>query len=185
MAAAQPIFDLLYREEMTDSLLHATPGMPADSLEMLVWYWAGKYFYEVQDYNEGLRCATRALPLTYRAGDLMLQSDCERLVGLFHFRMSDYAQAIKYAQKSLESSRRHGDLSRTSSSLNTLAGICLVAKQLDDGERYILEAIRYSTAAGDSNRMAIQYGMASEIYHVMGKAQQALDYARRACETQI
>ena len=182
MAAAQPIFDLLYREEMTDSLLHATPGMPADSLEMLVWYWAGEYFYEVQDYNEGLRCATRALPLTYRAGDLMLQSDCERLVGLFHFRMSDYAQAIKYAQKSLESSRRHGDLSRTSSSLNTLAGICLVAKQLDDGERYILEAIRYSTAAGDSNRMAIQYGMASEIYHVMGKAQQALDYARRACE---
>ena len=181
-AAAQPIFDLLYREEMTDSLLHATPGMPADSLEMLVYYWAGEYLYEVQDYGEGLRCATRALPLTYRSGNPLLQSDCERLVGLFHFRMSDYVQAIEHTRKCLAIDRQHGDLSRTSSSLNTLAGICLVAKQLDDGERYILEAIRYSTAAGDSNRMAIQYGMASEIYHAKGKAQRALDYARRAYE---
>ena len=181
-AAAQPVFDLLYREEMTDSLLKAAPGIPADSLDMLVWYWAAEYLYETQDYAEGLRCATRALPLTYRSCDLQLQSDCERLLGLFHFRLSDYVQAIEHTRKSLEIGRKGGDMSRISSSLNTLAGICLVAKQLDDGERYILEAIRYSTAAGDSNRVAIQYGMASEIYHIMGKPQQALAYARRACE---
>ena len=180
--AAQPIFDLLYREEMTDSLLHATPDMPADSLEMLVYYWAGEYFYEAQNYAEGLRCATRALPLIYQSDDLLLQSDCELLIGLCHFRMSDYVQAIEHTRKSLEIDRLHGEPSRISSSLNTLAGICLVAKQLDDGERYILEAIRYSIAANDSNRMAIQYGMASEIYHAMGKDQRALDYARRACE---
>ena len=182
IAAAQPIFDLLYNEEMTDSLLHATPDMAADSLEMLVWYWAGEYFYEIQNYSEGLRYATRALPLTYQSGNLMLQGDCERLVGLFYFRMSDYVQAIEHTQKSLESSRKYGEPSRISSSLNTLAGICLVAKQLDDGERYILEALRYSTQAGDSNRMAIQHGMASEIYLAKGEAQQALENALRAYE---
>lgn len=181
-AAAQPIFDLLYREEMTDSLLKAGVNMPADSLEMLVWYWAGEYFYETQDYAEGLRCATRALPLTYQFGNPILQSDCEQLVGLFHFRMSDYVQAIEHTRKCLAIDRQHGDMGRISSSLNMLAGICLVAKQLNDGERYIHEALRYSTAAGDSNRMAIQYGMASEIYHAMGKDRQSLDYARLAYE---
>ena len=103
-------------------------------------------------------------------------------MGLFYFRRSDYVQAIEYTRKSLEIDRRRGDKSRISSSLNTLAGICLVAKQLKDGERYIIEAIRYSTAAQDSNRMAIQYGMASEIYHAMGKEHKALNYARRAYE---
>ena len=181
-AAAQPIFDLLFHAEITDSLLRATPGMAADSLEMLVWYWAGEYFYDTQDHSDGLRCAERALPLTYRAGDLLLQGDCEQLLGLLHFRLSDYAQAIEHAQKSLELSRKQGDQGRISSALNTLAGICLVAKQLDDGERYILEALRYSTQAGDSNRMAIQYGMASEIYITMDKPKEALDNALRAYE---
>lgn len=181
-AAAKPIFDLLYREEMTDSLLNVTPDMPIDSLDMQVWYWAGEYFYETQDNNDGLHYAMKALPLTLKSDDLQLQSDCERLVGLFYFRRSDYVQAIEYTRKSLEIDRRRGDKSRISSSLNTLAGICLVAKQLKDGERYIIEAIRYSTAAQDSNRMAIQYGMASEIYHAMRKEHKALNYARRAYE---
>lgn len=165
-AAAQPVFDLLYREEMTDSLLKAAPGIPADTLEMLVWYWAAEYLYKTQDYAEGLRCATRALPLTYRSSDLQLQSDCEQLLGLFYFRLSDYVQAIEHTHKSLEIGRKRGDMSRISSSLNTLAGICLVAKQLDDGERYILEAIRYSTAAGDSNRVdPVWYGVGDLSHH--------------------
>lgn len=147
---------------------------------MLVWYWAGEYFWETQDYDEGMRYACKALPLTYRIGDQLLQSDCESLVGLFYFRQSDYIHAIEHTRKSLALDRQTGDNSRISSSLNTLAGIFLTAKQLDDGEKYILEAIRYSTEAKDSNRMAIQYGMASEIYHAKGEDTRSLDYARRA-----
>ena len=94
--------------------------------------------------------------------------------------MSNYTQALRHTRKSLEYDRRTGDKGRISSSLNTLAGICLVAKQLDEAEEYITEALQFSTAEDDSTRMAIQYGMASEIYHTMGKDHKALDYARKA-----
>ena len=179
-ATADTIFDLVHRAEITDDRLQATPGMKVDSLNMLVWYWAGEYFYRTQDYTLGLHYALRALQLFYRHGDPPSQSDCEQLVGLFYFRMSDCVQALEHTRKCVELDRRQGDQSRISSSLNMLAGICLVARQLEDGERYVLEALRYSMAAGDSNRIAIEYGMASEIYLAMGRPQESLSYARQA-----
>ena len=180
IVTANKIFGLLDRKEFTDSLIQVTPQMPPDTIDLLVWYWAGEYFFAQQEYEKGLGYAKKALPLAESGHDLTLKSDCESLTGLFYFRMSDYIHALEHARKSLEYDRRTGDKSRISSSLNTLAGICLVAKQLDDAEKYITEALQFSTSAGDSSRMAIQYGMASEIYHTMGKDHKALDNARKA-----
>ena len=180
IVTANKIFGLLDRKEFTDSLIQVTPQMPPDTVDLLVWYWAGEYFFAQQEYEKGLGYAKKALPLAESGHDLTLKSDCESLTGLFYFRMSDYIHAMEHARKSLEYDRRTGDKSRISSSLNTLAGICLVAKQLDDAEKYITEALQFSTSAGDSSRMAIQYGMASEIYHTMGKDHKALDNARKA-----
>ena len=180
IVTANKIFGLLDRKEFTDSLIQVTPQMPPDTIDLLVWYWAGEYYYAQQKYAKGLGYAKKALPLAESGHDLTLKSDCESLTGLFYFRMSDYIHAMEHARKSLEYDRRTGDKSRISSSLNTLAGICLVAKQLDDAEKYITEALQFSTSAGDSSRMAIQYGMASEIYHTMGKDHKALDNARKA-----
>ena len=180
VAVADKIFELLFREEMTDERITVTRGTPSDSVDMLVWYWAGEHLWTTQDYDNGLRYACKALPLTYNLGDASLQSDCERLVGLFHFRQSDYQNAIKHVSKSLDICKEEGDKSRVGSSLNTLAGICLAAKQLDEGEKYILEAIEYCEEANDSNLLPIRYGMASEVYHAKGEDVRSLDYARRA-----
>lgn len=180
LATADKIFDLLFREEMTDERITLTHSTPSDSIDMLVWYWAGEHLWSTQSYNEGLQYAEKALPLTYKLGDLSLQSYCERLVGLFYFRRSDYDNAIEHVSKSLELSKKEGNNSQVGSSLNTLAGICLAAKQLDDGEKYIQEAIRYCEEANDSNLLPIRYGMASEIYHAKGDDVRSLNYARRA-----
>lgn len=180
LATADKIFDLLFREKMTGIRLTVTSSTPTDSLDMLVWYWAGEYLWTTQDYAEGLRYAEKALPLTYRLGNLSLQSDCERLVGLFHFRQSDYQKAIGHVSKSLDICKKESDKSRIGSSLNTLAGICLATKQLDESEKYILEAIRYCEEANDSNLLPIRYGMASEVYHIKGEDVRSLEYARNA-----
>lgn len=177
---ANKLFAILHKEDFLDKEMNVTSRTPLDSLNLLVWYQAGAYFWDVYDLNEGIRFVTKALPLAYKVDDLLLRSDCEQLMGLFLLRKADYVQALEHVNKSLEIDRKMGDKSRIGSSLNTLAAICLTMKQPDDGERYILEALRYSKEANDSNRMAIQYGMASEIYHAMGKDTQALEYARRA-----
>ena len=179
-ATADMIFDLLFREEMTDTRITVSNSTPSDSINMLVWYWAGEHLWATQDYAEGLRYAEKALPLTYKLGDLSLQSYCERLVGLFYFRQSYYPNAIEHVSKSLELSKEEGNKSNAGSSLNTLAGICLAAKQLDESEKYILEAIHYCEEDNDSNLLPIRYGMASEIYHAKGEDVLSLNYARRA-----
>ena len=180
IVTANKIFGILDRDELTDSLLQVSLQTHPDTIDLLVWYWGGEYYYAQQKYDKGLSYAKKALPLAEQNHDLTLKSDCENLTGLFYFRMSNYAQALRHTRKSLEYDRRTGDKGRISSSLNTLAGICLVAKQLDEAEEYITEALQFSTAEDDSTRMAIQYGMASEIYHTMGKDHKALDYARKA-----
>lgn len=180
VTTANKIFTLLYKEEFLDDKIRVTAQTPPDSLNLLVWYQAGVYFWEVYDFDEGIRCVTKALPFAYKVDDLLLRADCEHLMGQFLFRKADYVQAIEHVHKSLEIYRETDDKSNISSSLNSLAAICLTMKQLADGERYILEAIHYSKEANDSNRFAIQCGMASEIYHGMGKDEHALDYARQA-----
>ena len=180
VSSANKILGILFRAELTDSLLTFTSQTQIDSMKLWVWYGAAEHYYDTQNYAEGLRYAKRALPLARRGHNLSIQGDCEHITSLLYFRLSDYARAVEHARKGLDIERQMGDKSRISSTLNTLAGICLVAKQWDDGEHYIKEAIRYSTELKDSNRLAIQYGMASELCHSMGKEQQALDYARLA-----
>ena len=51
---ADRFFELLDREEMTDERLKASSRTPADSLDMMVWYWAGEYLWTTQDYAEGM-----------------------------------------------------------------------------------------------------------------------------------
>lgn len=179
-ATADKIFGLLFQEEMTDTRITVTNSTPPDSIDMLVWYWAGEHLWSTQNYAEGLRYAEKALPLTYRLGDLSLQGYCERLVGLFYFRQSDYPKAVEHVSKSLELSKKENNKSNTGSALNTLAGICLATKQLNESEKYILEAIHYCEEANDSNLLPIRYGMASEIYHAKGDDVLSLSYAHRA-----
>lgn len=180
IATADRIFALLAQEEVTEGRLVASDHMRADSLDMLVWYWAGEYLWTTQDYAEGLEYASKALPLTVRLGSPLLESDCENLVGLFHFRRTDYAKAVEHVSRSLEICRGQGDDSGVGSALNSLAGICLTAKQLDESEKYILEAIRICEDAKDTTLLPIRYGMASEVYHIRGENQKSLDYALRA-----
>lgn len=180
LATANRIFGILYRMEFTDSLLKACRQTPPDSLNLTVWYWASEYFFSTQDYDKGLRYGKQAVPLARHNHDLTLRSDCEHTTGLLYFRLSDYAHAIEHLRTSLEISRKIDNKSRISSSLNSLAAISLVAKQLNNGEKYISEALSYSRRLNDSARMAIQYGMASEIHHTMGNDRQALNDARQA-----
>lgn len=157
---------------------HISNEMPADSVRQWVWYWAGEYLYDRQRYDEALAYALRALPLC--APGSLVQSDCKGLIAILYFRQAHYPLSLTYAREALEADRAIGDKSRISSSLNTLAGICLAARQPEEGERYILEAMEYSRQAGDSARWAIQSGMASEICHALGREEQSLGYARQA-----
>ncbi len=166
--------EILGEEMVIDSHIHP------DSMDMLVWYSVGAYYWEIQSYDAGLGYALRALELSKKGHNIGFTADCAANLSLLYFRKADYTAALEHARIALEYDRIVGDKQRISSSLSTLAAISLTAKQAMEASRYILEAIENSTAARDSARMAIQYGMASEIYLTLGENEKSLKYAHEA-----
>lgn len=180
--AANAFMNALLQEGVADEALTFSAGVSEDSLSMLVWYWAGEYWYSRQQYALALEYGKKAIALLQKKGDLLTQSDCLSLLGTTCFRLSDYVNAARYMKACYEIDKKTGDRGRESSSLNTIAGIYLAARQPEEAEKYILKAIEVNQMVDEPKRMAVLLGMASEIYGNMNNHKKALDFARQAYE---
>ena len=174
------ILDILTREGFIDEPVCIPAQAKPDSVRALTWYWAGEWYYDLQDYQRAMHYGQKAMKLCRKAGDPLLEADCANLLSIICFRQADYPQALQYARRTLEIGREHNDISRISYALNTLAGICLASRQSAEGEQYILEAIRLCEQSGDSVKLAVRCGMASEIYLNLGRNALSLEYSQRA-----
>ena len=175
---ASLFFELLEQEEFSDGKIE----IPAESrpLKALTWFWAGEWYFDCQDYDRSMEYSLKAMKLSKFHSDPLLEADCASILSILHFRRSDYPKAMEYAERTLEIAREQKDISRISTSLNTLAGICLASRQPAQGEAYILEAIHLCEQGKDSLKLAIRCGMAAEIYHSMGENRKSLEYSQRA-----
>ncbi len=133
--------------------------------------------YGAQQYQEALRVAKEALPLTKGTE---AESDCLNLLAIINIRLSDYDEAARYAKQCYAMDEKTGDNDLMSSSLNTLAAIYLGANQPKEAERYVLMGIEKAQQADNPSRMAILQAMASEVYHAQGNDEKALPYIERA-----
>ena len=182
MKNADAFFAYLYAEEFTDAprMYRADPVPPMDTVKALVWYWAGEWYYATQQYPLAEKNLLRAVELMQYA-DRVSYSDNLAMLGLVEMRQSKYEEALKYMHKCYELDMEGGDADRISSSLNTIAGTLLAAGNPEEAEGYILRAISYAKQVDNPSRMAVIYGMASEIEHGVHKDEQALLYADSAC----
>lgn len=181
-ANANAVFKILNEEEFADEPLVAGKDTPADSLRMQVWYWAGEWYHDQQDYQKATEYAEKALPLCKAGGNRQIEGDCLNLLSVIHIRLSDYEKAADYAQQCYKIDQQSGDPDKISSSLNTLAAIYLGANQPGEAEKYVLKGIEMAGKANNSQRMATLHGMASDIYHAKGEDEKALGYIEKAYE---
>lgn len=182
LSTAEVFFDLLEKEDFTDEEIDLTvKGKPSEKkAKAMTWYWAGEWYFDLQNYSLSMEYAKKAIDLFKSLDDPSSEADCANLLSILCIRLSDYPEALKYAKQDLEIVRSMNDISRISSALNTLAGICLASRQPAEGEKYILEAIKLCEQEKDSLKLAIRYGMAAEIYHSMKREEESLDYSTRA-----
>lgn len=108
-------------------------------------------------------------------------SDNLAMLGLAYMRQSKYDEALHYMRRCYQLDSKSGDPDRISSSLNTIAGTLLAAGNPEEAEGYSLRAITYAKKANNPSRMAVIYGMASEIENRLEHKEQALLYADSAC----
>lgn len=176
--AANRFFDYLDQEQFTDERIQFATNTPTDSLRKEVWYWAGEWFNDTQEYGLARQYALRALPL-YRH-DNAAKGDCLNLLAIIGVRLADFPAAAQYATRCVRIYKKLRDPDQTSSALNTLAGINLAANHPRQAEKHILQALRYASRANNRPRQAVINGMASEIYYKLGNYQRSLQYAQKA-----
>lgn len=177
---AETFFGILMEQGFSDDSIRILKGSSLDSIKALTWYWAAEWFYDSQDYDKAITYSEKALKKSQSAEAKEIECDCCNTLSIALFRKSDYRSSLKYAKRTLELGRELNDEGRIANALNTLAGICLTAKQPAEGEKYILEAISLCEKNKDSLKLAVRCGMAAEIYHSMGDDIKSLEYSKRA-----
>lgn len=177
---AETFFGILMEQGFSDDSIRILKGSSPDSIKALTWYWAAEWFYDSQDYDKAIVYSEKALKKSQSTGVKEIECDCCNTLSIALFRKSDYRSSLKYAKRTLELGRELNDEGRIANALNTLAGICLTAKQPAEGEKYILEAISLCEKNKDSLKLAVRCGMAAEIYHSMGDDIKSLEYSKRA-----
>ncbi len=166
---AETFFGILMEQGFSEDSIRILKGSSPDSIKALTWYWAAEWFYDSQDYDKAIVYSEKALKKSQSAGAKEIECDCCNTLSIALFRKSD----IGIGQEL-------NDEGRIANALNTLAGICLTAKQPAEGEKYILEAISLCEKNKDSLKLAVRCGMAAEIYHSMGDDIKSLEYSKRA-----
>ena len=180
LKTAQAFFAYMDREEFMDEPVVFTSATPLDTMKALVWYWAGEWYYDEQEYALAEKNLLRALELMEYADEKSI-SDNLAMLGLTYMRQSKYNEALHYMRRCYQLDSKSGDPDRISSSLNTIAGTLLAAGNPKEAEGYILKAITYAKQVNNPSRMAVIYGMASEIETQLDKCEQGLLYADSAC----
>ncbi len=180
LTTAREFFAYMDKEEFMDEPVVFTAATPLDTMKALVWYWAGEWYYAEQDYVRAEKNLLRALELMEYADEKSI-SDNLAMLGLAYMRQSKYDEALHYMHRCYQLDSQSGDPDRISSSLNTIAGTLLAAGNPEEAEGYILRAIGYAKQANNPSRMAVIYGMASEIENRLEHQERALLYADSAC----
>lgn len=177
VATANAFLEILRMQDFFESPIRFTGKDSKDTLRQQVWYWAGEWYYDQSKYQQALNYGKKALPLFHLTEE---RADCLNLLAICNIRMGDYDEAAQYAKEVYRLDLQSGDADRQSSSLNTLGTIYLYANQPKEAEKYILRGIALAETTGNTARLAILKGKASEIYHAQGNDQDALRYAEAA-----
>lgn len=142
---------------------------------------AGELF-DGQHWHQTIEVINESLPELRQSGDEETLAECLSMLSIAYFRIGAFAPAWDAQYECYQLDLASGDAGNISSSLNTLAGICLAMENYDEGERLIKEAISYEESLGQTEGLAVRYGMASDILLKQNKVDEAIDYASRALE---
>lgn len=183
--SANSFFDFLLQDEFLDEPIHLQETISHDSVCAIVWYWAAEYYYDVQDFNLAEQYGLQALPLCKAVGDKTMEADCASLLGLIYVRLGYFDKAAVYAKQCNQLDIESGNNDNIASSYNTLAGIYMTMRQVDEAERYIQKAIEYVNKVDNPARKAVIYGMASEVYQHKNEPEKTLEYATRAWKIEL
>ena len=180
---ANEFFAFLQKIEYIDEPIAFPADSHIDSVDVNVYYYVAEYYYGEGDYQKTVDFCTRATGC-FGVVDDASKSDVYALLGAAYFRQSAYDKAAEVLNKCYELDKKSGDFDRMSSTLNSIASVFVGAGKPQEAEKYVKEAIATNSLTDNLVRRAVLYGTASELYRSMNDAEQSLEYAQKALDTE-
>lgn len=167
-------------EELIEKDIKFSADVPVDSVRQQVYYWAGEWYNEQQDYPLAKEYGLKALPLYNGVSDA--KADCLNLMGVVCVRTGELAAGADYIKQCLDIDILSGDPERIALSYSSLAGTYIAANDAEAAEKYALDGLKYAQKSSNTLRTTILLGMLSEANNKLGKYEKAMEYAERAFE---
>lgn len=180
---ANEFFTYLLGTGYIDAPIAFPTGSHIDSVDVNVYYYIAEWHYGEGDYQAAIDYLTRATQCMGVVDDVS-KSDVYGLMGAVYFRMSAFEKAAEALNQCYELDKKAGDFDRMSSTLNGIASVFVAAGKPQEAEKYILEAIAANSLTDNLARRAVLFGTTSEIYRSLDNAEQSLEYARKALDTE-
>lgn len=166
---------------LTEKPLRITSGMAADSIDLMVYYAAVRYYYNNAYFKEGLEYVERALPLAgkndYRLHATLL---CDRCYCLF--KQGRMTEAIEAGQTAMQFCLKSGPSVYLARAYLYLAICNDCLPNPPQAKLFIQKAIEVDEQVGRNNNTHNILGIASEIYAIGQEPEKAIEYGRRAVE---
>ena len=185
---AQTLFPLcLEGDEVAPAItLPESKGMPADSIDLLVFFVADRYYYNTGGYTRALSYIDRALPLCSapktgtRAADIRATMLADR--GYLLSKTGQMSKATEASQEAVKFAKKTGNLLQLSRAYLYLSIINFSMQQSAEAIDFVEKSIETNQRLGLNNQTHNAYGVACEIYSFAKQTEKAIDYGQRAVE---
>ena len=179
---ANSLMIALDAEGTADSLYTFTnDDRAADIMKTLSLYMAYHYDAHYQ-YMLAVDAFRQMAAYAHEGGDLAAEGDALSQAAVEYHRTGNLEKAIEASMQALHIDSLLGDTALLSNDFSTLAGTCLAAGRHNDAVMMIERAIAIEQSRAVPEKLAIRYGIASEIYNKKGDTDRALHYAEMAYE---
>ncbi|MGM9795847.1 MAG: ATP-binding protein [Candidatus Aphodosoma sp.] len=173
---------MLFKIEVVDTVFVMNNSMPFDVMDFYVHYGLLSYYYYNSQYDKAVENALIVDEKIFSVPDQKVKSDAYSQMGVLYCRNADIFRSMENFKKCYEIDKQLNDLERLSSDLNNFASVCIVSKQYEAAEHYILDAIDIERKLDRPDKLAIRLATASDVYLKLNKPEQSLPYIFEALQ---
>lgn len=178
---ANVLMKFFLSQEYTDTLVQWPPAKES-TMDLVVYSHAANWYLDNSMYGYAETYGKKAIDAYNANVDDNDYANALYAVSQALQRKGDLYNALVYQKKCFELDEKSGNKPNVSSSLNTMASLCLMARQPHEALEYALRSIAIERELGREEQLAIRLGMASEIYLALNDPAHALSTAHEAYE---
>ncbi len=173
--------ECLKGDEVVSKLPAPTANTPADSVDLLTFFAADRYYYNTAKFKLALEYIDRALALCGDShDDLKATMLSDR--GYLFFKTGNMSEATEAAHKAVAFATKTGNLLQLSRAYIYLSLVNFGMRLPEQSIEFIEKAIATNNKLGLNNNTHNVYGIACEVYSFAEQMDKAVSYGLKAVE---